>query len=107
MQSDKEMKTILKDLGLSDHGDKAQRIWRHKEYITLYNANYDSDRPVSANVLVQRLAAIEKSQVNDKLKRKVTDSDEHKEKYKSEFDLLIEKTKIRRLTNKGKGNTPL
>lgn len=104
MLSDKEIKTILKDLNLPDHGDKAQRVWRHKEYITLYNANYDSERPVCASVLVQRLAAIEKSQAYDRLKRKITDPNEHREKYKSEFDLLIETTRRRKL-NKGKGTS--
>lgn len=93
MQSDKQMRELLRDLGLPDHGDKSLRVWRHKEYVTLYNANYDSDSPVSASVLLQRLASIEHSQMNSKLKRKPTDSGEHKEKYKSEFDLLIERVK--------------
>ncbi|KAI7893232.1 uncharacterized protein EV154DRAFT_502152 [Mucor mucedo] len=102
MLSDKELRTILKDLNLPDYGDKAQKVWRHKEYITLYNANYDSDRPVSAPMLVQRLIAIENAQACDKNKRKATDPNEHREKYKSEFDLLIESAKIRKLSTKGK-----
>ncbi|KAG2234710.1 hypothetical protein BDF21DRAFT_433273 [Thamnidium elegans] len=103
MQSDKVMRELLRDLGLPDHGDKALKVWRHKEYVTLYNANYDSDSPVSANVLIQRLANIEHSQMNSKLKRKPTDSKEHKEKYRSEFDLLIERVKKQKSEESNKG----
>lgn len=103
MQSDKQMRELLRDLGLPEHGDRALKIWRHKEYVTLYNANYDSDSPVSAHVLIQRLASIEQSQMNGKLKRKPTDSGEHKGKYKSEFDILIERVKKQKLeSNKDK-----
>ncbi|KAI9244332.1 hypothetical protein EDC94DRAFT_629736 [Helicostylum pulchrum] len=97
MQSDKEMRELLRDLGLPDHGDKPLKVWRHKEYVTLYNANYDSDSPVSANVLIQRLANIEQSQLNSKFKRKPTDSGEHKQKYKNEFDILIQRVKKQKL----------
>jgi hypothetical protein len=58
-------------------------IWRHKEYLNLYNANYDSQSPVSASVLVQKLQTIETSHMNDKhnkLKRKNTSPEEHKVK---------------------------
>jgi E3 ubiquitin-protein ligase RAD18 len=56
-------------------------IWRHKEYLNLYNANYDSQNPVSANVLIQRLQAIEHSHMNDKYnksKRKAEDPEKHR-----------------------------
>ncbi|KAG0944590.1 hypothetical protein G6F57_000467 [Rhizopus arrhizus] len=80
MQKDKDMKKILKDLGLPEDGDKAQKVWRHKEYINLYNANLESHNPVSAEVLIKRLAEIERTHEankNNQIKRKNIDSDTH------------------------------
>lgn len=72
----------------------------------MYNANYDSDNPVSANVLVQRLNSIEQLKISDKynqLKRKATDIDEHKQLYKSQFDELTENARRNRMAKKSKG----
>jgi E3 ubiquitin-protein ligase RAD18 len=85
-------------LGLPDHGDRNLKIWRHKEYINLYNANFDSQSPVNASTLVQKLATIEQSYLNDKnnqSKRKTPDSTVHLQRYKSEFQILIEDAKKR------------
>lgn len=93
-------------MGLSEQGDRNTRIWRHKEYINLYNANYDSDNPVGANVLIQRLNMIENLKETDKynqLKRKATDLDEHKLLYKSQFQELTENAKRNRMAKKNKG----
>jgi hypothetical protein len=68
------------DLGLPEDGDKAQKVWRHKEYINLYNANLESHNPVSAEVLIKRLAEIERTHEankNNQIKRKNIDSDTH------------------------------
>ncbi|CAO3680397.1 unnamed protein product [Rhizopus stolonifer] len=99
MQSDKEMKNILKNLGLPEDGDKAQKIWRHKEYINLFNANVDSHRPVGVDTLIRRLADMEKTHEmnkNNQAKRKDVDSDIHKERYRDQFSELIEATKRRK-----------
>ncbi|KAI7898100.1 uncharacterized protein BX663DRAFT_490365 [Cokeromyces recurvatus] len=79
MMSDKELRECLRSLNLPDHGDRQTKIWRHKEYLNLYNANVDSDNRVSAKVLIERLQAMEKLRLsNNQLKRKLTDPDEHK-----------------------------
>ncbi|CEG83307.1 hypothetical protein RMATCC62417_17252 [Rhizopus microsporus] len=80
IQSDKDMRMILRDLGLPEDGDKAQKIWRHKEYLNLYNANLDSQNPVGADVLIRRLAEMERAydaNRNNQVKRKNTDTEMH------------------------------
>ncbi|KAL9550312.1 hypothetical protein MBANPS3_004785 [Mucor bainieri] len=75
--TDKALNQLLRSFKLPDSGDRATKIWRHKEYLNLYNANQDSHNPVSANVLVQRLHAIESSRAIQS-KRKAADPEEHK-----------------------------
>ncbi|KAK4521719.1 uncharacterized protein ATC70_004253 [Mucor velutinosus] len=92
LMTDKALNALLRSFNLSDSGDRATKIWRHKEYLNLYNANQDSHRPVSANVLVQRLQAIENSRAIQS-KRKATDPEEHKAMYADQFQSLINHVK--------------
>ncbi|CAO3630942.1 unnamed protein product [Mucor fragilis] len=92
LMTDKALNTLLRSFNLSDSGDRATKIWRHKEYVNLYNANQDSHSPVSASVLVQRLQAIENSRAIQS-KRKATDPEEHKAMYADQFQALINDVK--------------
>lgn len=56
---------VPKELGLPDSGDHKVLVKRHKEYITLYNANIDSTNPVDAKVLRKRLIQREEILAND------------------------------------------
>ncbi|KAI8579573.1 hypothetical protein K450DRAFT_241636 [Umbelopsis ramanniana AG] len=49
------LRKVLRELGLPDKGDKSTLIKRHKEWISLYNANVDSTDPVDVKVLRKRL----------------------------------------------------
>ncbi|CAO0793758.1 unnamed protein product [Mucor circinelloides] len=93
LMTDRALNELLRSFKLPDSGDRATKIWRHKEYLNLYNANQDSHDPVSANVLVQRLQAIENSRAMQS-KRKATDPEEHKvsdkgQRREYDGDLLI------------------
>ncbi|OAD01462.1 hypothetical protein MUCCIDRAFT_165339 [Mucor lusitanicus CBS 277.49] len=92
LMTDKALNALLRSFNLPDSGDRATKIWRHKEYLNLYNANQDSHNPVSANVLVQRLQAIENSRAIQS-KRKATDPEEHKALYADQFQSLINDVK--------------
>ncbi|KAI9468473.1 MAG: hypothetical protein EXX96DRAFT_106785 [Benjaminiella poitrasii] len=99
MMNDKELRECLRSLNLPDHGDRQTKIWRHKEYVNLYNANVDSENRVSAKVLIDRLQAIERLRSsNSQLKRKLTDPDEHRSKYADHFSQLILDVKKRKST---------
>ncbi|SAM09336.1 hypothetical protein [Absidia glauca] len=60
MYKDKDLRRMLKEYDLPDHGDKAQLIWRYKEYVTMYNANMDSSDPVDISQLIRQLQTTEK-----------------------------------------------
>ncbi|KAF7730812.1 E3 ubiquitin-protein ligase rad18 [Apophysomyces ossiformis] len=93
---DKDLREILRGLGLPDTGDKKQMIWRHKEYLTLYAANADSQNPVSASVLLRQLQELESAYVHSRnapLKRSTPDLDQHQAKYKDNFAQLIEQAR--------------
>lgn len=45
--SDKQLRKILKDLGLPTNGDKQALIKRHSDYILLYNSECNSSKPLS------------------------------------------------------------
>ncbi|KAI9269948.1 hypothetical protein BY458DRAFT_510355 [Sporodiniella umbellata] len=105
MQTDKDMKKILKDLGLPEEGDKAQKIWRHREYSNLYHANVDCHKPVSMDTLLRRLAEMERTQgasKNNQAKRKHFDADTYNDKYKDEFTKLIQAAQKRKKPSKEK-----
>ncbi|KAI8375095.1 hypothetical protein EDC96DRAFT_497885 [Choanephora cucurbitarum] len=99
VKKDKEIKSLLKSYHLPDHGDRKQMIWRYTEYVTMWNANNDSESPVSAHVLVQRLQKMENSMLaekNNQLKRKTEDPDSHRDHYKDEYSRLIDEVKRRK-----------
>ncbi|KAI8139595.1 hypothetical protein BJV82DRAFT_248156 [Fennellomyces sp. T-0311] len=91
MQSVKDMKKTLRDLGLSDLGDKQQLVWRHKEYKTLYEANMDAEHPKDVKELRQQLNDAENAY---NVARTATHSpqvnvEEHNLRYKDQFAELI------------------
>ncbi|KAI8095054.1 uncharacterized protein B0P05DRAFT_524518 [Gilbertella persicaria] len=99
VMKDKEIKALLRSLNLPDHGDRKQMMWRHTEYVTMWNANNDSENPVSAHVLIQRLQKMESSMLaekNNQLKRKNEDLNSHKQHYKDDYVRLIEDVKRRK-----------
>ncbi|KAI8333548.1 hypothetical protein BC941DRAFT_401057 [Chlamydoabsidia padenii] len=55
MYKEKDLRKMLKEYNLPDHGDRAQLIWRYKEYLTMYNANMDSLDPVDISQLIRRI----------------------------------------------------
>ncbi|KAI8637798.1 hypothetical protein BD408DRAFT_423980 [Parasitella parasitica] len=102
IMKDRELVELLRAFNLPEHGSRAQRIWRHKEYVNLYNANSDSRHPVSAKVLVQRLQATENAQNVEKhnqSKRKATDSEEHKATYADQYTSLINDIKRKKASS--------
>ncbi|OBZ85977.1 Postreplication repair E3 ubiquitin-protein ligase rad18 [Choanephora cucurbitarum] len=99
VKKDKEIKSLLKSYHLPDHGDRKQMIWRYTEYVTMWNANNDSESPVSAHVLIQRLQKMENSMLaekNNQLKRKTEDTDTHRDHYKDDYSRLIDEVKRRK-----------
>ncbi|KAI8975623.1 hypothetical protein BDF20DRAFT_914515 [Mycotypha africana] len=103
MLNDRQLTELLRSFNLPDHGDRSTKIWRHKEYISLYNANVDSSTPVSAQVLIQRLIEMERSIEKDKnnqMKRKAANPEDHKAKYASQFSELIQTAKKNRTMKK-------
>ncbi|ORX43188.1 hypothetical protein DM01DRAFT_1313127 [Hesseltinella vesiculosa] len=97
MYKEKDMKRLLKDLGLPDNGDRSLCVWRYREYMILYNANMDAKDPVDFTVLLKQLKQAEHFYVTSRSssKRAMPDVSEHKEKYGDEFQMLIEKAKKR------------
>ncbi|CAO3684013.1 unnamed protein product [Umbelopsis ramanniana] len=90
LETPPSLRKVLKELGLPDKGDKNTLIRRHKEWISLYNANVDSTDPVDVRVLrkrlreqEERLAIIPDEKINSDA------IEQHKRKYGSEFDDLI------------------
>ncbi|GFU28314.1 e3 ubiquitin-protein ligase RAD18 [Nephila pilipes] len=62
--SDKEIKKKLKQYGLSVTGERQALIRRHKNFITLYNANCDSLEPKAVEDLVTE---IERQEIEERL----------------------------------------
>ena len=57
---EKDLRQILKDLGLSTTGNKKQLEKRHKEYVLLYNAECDALNPRPVHVLVNEIRRMER-----------------------------------------------
>ncbi|OAD76275.1 hypothetical protein PHYBLDRAFT_59810 [Phycomyces blakesleeanus NRRL 1555(-)] len=87
MQSDKDMRNILKDLGLDTHGDKRRMIWRHKEYSLLYSINEDSRNPLDARELRQKLKTTESEYFSTQKKIPIATIDPE------EYNILLTKKK--------------
>jgi len=99
MHSLTQLRKIMRELGLPDSGDHKVLVKRHKEYITLYNANIDSTNPVDAKVLRKRLIQREEILANDAgpaVKVDESNMEEHKRKYSPQFDSLISDAMKRR-----------
>ncbi|KAI9032736.1 hypothetical protein CLU79DRAFT_727674 [Phycomyces nitens] len=95
MQSDKEMRSILKGLGLDTHGDKRKLIWRHKEYSLLYSINEDSRQPLDARELQQKVKMAESEYYNTQKKPPTVpmDPEEYNRKHQNDYAMLIEQAK--------------
>ncbi|ORX99446.1 hypothetical protein K493DRAFT_335740 [Basidiobolus meristosporus CBS 931.73] len=96
IMTDKQLRKVLKELGIPSHGDKAAMQRRHTEYLNLYNANCDSTNLKSTATLLKELRNWEKihgSRSPQSKSFKNVSQDEllaHAEKYSSEFDKLIQ-----------------
>ncbi|EDQ90020.1 uncharacterized protein MONBRDRAFT_25024 [Monosiga brevicollis MX1] len=55
LQTPKQLRSVLKGLGLPMDGGKAELTWRHQEYSLLYNAQCDALNPLSNSQLVQEV----------------------------------------------------
>ncbi|KAL2266926.1 hypothetical protein VTJ83DRAFT_4203 [Remersonia thermophila] len=62
MLKDSALRKKLQELGLSTAGTRAMLENRHKEWVTLWNANCDSARPKKRSELLQDLEAWERTQ---------------------------------------------
>ncbi|KAG8627686.1 hypothetical protein KVT40_003559 [Elsinoe batatas] len=62
MLSDAQMRKKLKDIGISNTGNKQLMTRRHTEWANLWNSNCDASRPKSKTQLLSELAMWEKSQ---------------------------------------------
>ncbi|KAJ9050992.1 E3 ubiquitin-protein ligase rad18 [Entomophthora muscae] len=63
---DKQLKKLLKDLGLSTTGEKSVLQRRHAHYITLHNANCDISAPKPSSALKRELEAWERIHLDKK-----------------------------------------
>ncbi|KAG0052128.1 E3 ubiquitin-protein ligase rad18 [Gryganskiella cystojenkinii] len=59
--NDKQLRKKLQEVGLSTYGDKQQMQKRHAEYVTIYNANCDSTRPMPVSQLLKQMDAWERT----------------------------------------------
>ncbi|KAJ1961497.1 E3 ubiquitin-protein ligase rad18 [Dispira parvispora] len=65
IMSDKQLRKVLRDLGIPAHGDRAMLQHRHTEYLNLYLANEDSSQPKPLAQIVRDLLKWEKTQQNN------------------------------------------
>ncbi|GJJ72743.1 E3 ubiquitin-protein ligase RAD18 [Entomortierella parvispora] len=63
--NDKQLRKKLSELGLAVHGDKQLMQKRHAEYVTIYNANCDSTRPLSEAQLRRNMEIWERTYDQD------------------------------------------
>ncbi|KAI9268272.1 hypothetical protein BDA99DRAFT_505340 [Phascolomyces articulosus] len=108
MQKEKDLKKTLKDLGLPDHGDKQQMVWRHKEYVTLYYANLDAEHPKEGRALIRQLQEAEEGYTNGRQHSNAQqlNVEEHNRKYKNQFDELIANARKRARVQQQQSSTP-
>lgn len=62
MLKDNALRKRMAELGISSQGSRSLLERRHKEYITIWNANCDAARPKSHHELLRQLDAWERSQ---------------------------------------------
>ncbi|CAO3587340.1 unnamed protein product [Absidia cylindrospora] len=90
MYKEKDLRRLLRDLDLPNHGDKSQMVWRYKEYVTMYNANMDSPDPMDITKLMRQLHKAESLQFSAKMASKRPAPDH---KYGDEYKALIERAR--------------
>ncbi|KAM8759000.1 E3 ubiquitin-protein ligase RAD18 isoform 1-T1 [Rhynchonycteris naso] len=104
-----DLKTMLKQYGLSTQGNKQQLIKRHREFVHMYNAQCDALRPKSAAEIVQEIENMEKTRMRleaSKLNENIMiftknqtekEIDEihskYRKKHQNEFQLLVDQAK--------------
>ncbi|XP_066101164.1 E3 ubiquitin-protein ligase RAD18 isoform X1 [Saccopteryx bilineata] len=104
-----DLKTMLKQYGLSTQGNKQQLIKRHREFVHMYNAQCDALRPKSAAEIVQEIENMEKTRMRleaSKLHENIMvftknqtekEIDEihskYRKKHQNEFQLLVDQAK--------------
>ncbi|KAG8185892.1 hypothetical protein JTE90_028893 [Oedothorax gibbosus] len=81
--SDKEIRKKLKEHGLSTSGDRQTLIRRHKNFLTLYNANCDSLTPKPVSELILEL---EKQELEERLNSFTKPIQVHKKSNPSEIE---------------------
>ncbi|XP_042310631.1 E3 ubiquitin-protein ligase RAD18 [Sceloporus undulatus] len=110
--SDRDLKKLLKEYGLSTQGTKQQLIKRHQEFVHMYNSQCDSLNPKSVAEIVKELENIEKTRAQLESSKPREDSmtftktqteneiDEihsnYRKKHKAEFKLLIDQMNKRK-----------
>ncbi|ELR09174.1 DNA repair protein rad18 [Pseudogymnoascus destructans 20631-21] len=70
--SDTNLRKKLKDLGISSIGNRPPLERRHREWVTLWNANCDSSKPRSKAELLRDLETWERTQVSQGTSRNYT-----------------------------------
>jgi len=100
LYNEKQLRALLGKFGVLTSGNKSMLMARHKEYITLYNANIDRRRPQPMPVLLRQMDRWEAAQ-QATLQKKDIDLNEWQKKRKHEYDELTklarESAKIRKI----------
>ncbi|KAJ1652157.1 E3 ubiquitin-protein ligase rad18 [Dispira simplex] len=65
IMSDKQLRKVLRDLGIPAHGDRGMLQRRHTEYLNLYLANVDASQPKPLAQIARDLLKWEKTQQNN------------------------------------------
>lgn len=70
--------------------DKNLLIWRHREWLTLYEANMDAEHPVDFHTLKRRLDEAEEAHLNNRGNgyKQSPDLEQHKARYDDHFQQL-------------------
>ena len=105
LHNEKQLRSMLGKLGLPTYGNKALLTARHKEYVTLHNANMDRQNPESRHELLKQMEKWEAvHQGLPKPEKRKLDVNEWEKKRKNDFDELtkraLESAKRRKLVDK-------
>lgn len=88
-----KLQELLRKLGIPSNGSKQQLEQRHKQWVTLWNANADSKYPETKSALLTKLTKWEKNQGASKNSAKTDiksiDSGEWVSKHQNEFSSLL------------------
>lgn len=93
MYSFSKLQELLRRLGIPSNGSKQQLEQRHRQWVTLWNANADSKYPESKSTLLNKLNKWEKNQTISKNAVKTDiksiDSGEWVSKHQNDFSSLL------------------